>query len=165
MTMATPAAPVRPIPEGYHTVTPCLSVRGAAEAIEFYARAFGAVELFRMAAPDGETVWHAEIQIGDSKIMLGDELPEMSENRAPTTLGAATGALHLYVEDTDAAFARAIAAGATVSMPPSDMFWGDRYAKVIDPFGHVWGLATHQEDVSEEEMARRVQAAGGEASS
>lgn len=155
---ATVARSARPIPEGYHSVTPSLVVRGAADAIEFYKRAFGARELGRMAAPDGQVIWHAEIQIGDSRLMLSDEFPEMGDCRAPTSLGGTSTSLHIYVEDADAAFQRAVDAGATVSMPLEDAFWGDRYGTVTDPFGHQWGIATHQEDVSEEEMRRRAQA-------
>lgn len=159
MTDAIAAKPeVRPIPEGYHSITPALIVNDAAAAIDFYARAFGAQELYRMSSPDGRCVWHAELQIGDSRFMLGDDFPEMADARAPKNIGATTASLHLYVEDADALFQRAIDAGATPTMPMSDMFWGDRYGKVMDPFGHIWGFATHIEDVSEEEMARRSQA-------
>ncbi len=149
--------PVQPIPEGYHTVTPFLSVEDASEAIEFYTRAFGAQELGRMASPDGKVIWHAELQIGDSRLMLNDEFPEMG-SRAPQSLGGTAGSLHLYVEDADAVFQRALEAGATVSMPISDAFWGDRYGRVIDPFGQPWGIATHREDVSEAEMRQRAEA-------
>jgi PhnB protein len=145
------------IPRGYHTVTPHLTVRGAADAIAFYARAFGARERGRMPWPDGKTIMHAELQIGDSIVFLADEFPDMG-CRAPQTLGAATGALHLYVRNVDQAFERAVAAGAQVRMPVTDMFWGDRYAKVADPFGHEWGLATHKEDLSAREIGRRAAA-------
>ncbi len=145
------------IPRGYHTVTPHLTVRGAADAIEFYRRAFGARERGRMPLPDGKTIMHAELQIGDSIVFLADEFPDMG-CRAPQTLGGATGTLHLYVRDVDRAFRRAVAAGAEVRMPVTDMFWGDRYAKVADPFGHEWGLATHKEDLSAREIARRAEA-------
>ena len=145
------------IPRGYHTVTPHLTVRGAADAIEFYRRAFGARERGRMPLPDGKTIMHAELQIGDSIVFLADEFPDMG-CRAPETLGGATGTLHLYVRDVDRAFQRAVAAGAEVRMPVADMFWGDRYAKVADPFGHEWGLATHKEDLSASEIARRAEA-------
>ena len=150
---------VKPIPEGYHTLTPYLIVRGGPRAIDFYRRAFGAVELMRMPAPDGERLMHAEIRIGDSNVMLSDEFPEMGGGRSPTSLGGAGASLFLYVEDVDAAFARAVAAGAKVQMPVQDMFWGDRYGRLEDPFGHVWSLATHKEDLTREEIARR--AAGG----
>ena len=149
---------VRPIPEGYHSVTPGLTVKNAAEAIEFYKRAFGAVELGRMSSPDGQHVWHAEIKIGDSRVMLGDEFPDMGDCRAPSSIGGTSVSLHIYVEDADAAFQRALDAGATVSMPLMDAFWGDRYGKLVDPFGHSWGIATHQEEVSDEEMKRRAAA-------
>jgi PhnB protein len=142
-----------PIPAGYHTVTPHLVLRRAADAIEFYKKAFGARELVRMPAPDG-TVAHAEIRIGDSRIMLGDEMPERGATAPETVGGTATG-LFLYVKNVDKAFAQAVAAGATADMPPTDMFWGDRYGKLTDPFGHKWALATHIEDVSPREMARR----------
>ena len=159
MTQATSAARnVQPIPEGYHSLTPALIVHNAAAAIEFYKRAFGAQELARMPAPDGPHIWHAELQIGDSRLMLGDEFPEMGECRAPTSLGGTATSLHLYVEDADAVFQRAVEAGATVSMPLTDTFWGDRYGKVTDPFGHQWGIAMRQEEVSDEEMQRRAEA-------
>jgi uncharacterized glyoxalase superfamily protein PhnB len=145
-----------PIPHGFHSVTPSLTVNNAAEAIEFYKRAFGAQELYRMAAPDGSGIWHAELKIGDSHVMLNDEFPNMGTSRAPKSLGATTVNLHLYVEDADAVFQRAVEAGATVSMPLMDAFWGDRYGTVTDPYGHSWGIATHIEDVSEEEMMRRA---------
>ena len=152
------AQSVRPIPEGYHSVTPALIVDNAAEAIEFYKRAFGAQELGRMPAPDGQRIWHAELQIGDSRLMLSDEFPDMSESRAPKSLGGTASSLHIYVEDADAVFQRAVDAGGTVLMPLGDVFWGDRYGMLSDPFGHHWGIATHREDVSDEEMHRRAQA-------
>jgi uncharacterized glyoxalase superfamily protein PhnB len=136
------ATQVKAIPDGYHTVTPYLAIRGAAEAIEFYQRAFGATETCRMPGPDGRLM-HAEIRIGDSNVMLGDECPEMGA-LSPLSRGGATGGLCLYVPDVDASFGRAVGAGATVKMPPMDMFWGDRYCKVVDPFGHEWSLATHK---------------------
>jgi uncharacterized glyoxalase superfamily protein PhnB len=137
-------------------VTPHIIVRGAAEAIEFYKRAFGAWERERMPMPDGGGIMHAELQIGDSIVFLADEFRDMGP-RAPQTLGGATGSLHLYVRDVDRAFRRAVDAGATVRMPVADMFWGDRYGKVVDPFGHEWGLATHRVDLSAREIARRAQ--------
>lgn len=145
------------IPEGYHTITPHLTVRGADRAIEFYKRAFGAQELSRMPGPDGKGVIHAEIKIGDSIVFLNDELPDMG-SRSPQSLGGIASMLHLYVEDVDAAFKLAVEAGAQVRMPVADMFWGDRYAKVIDPFGHEWGLGTHKEDLTPEEIEKRAQA-------
>jgi uncharacterized glyoxalase superfamily protein PhnB len=148
---------VASIPRGYHTVTPHLTVRGAAEAIDFYTRAFGALERGRMPGPNGKAIMHAELQIGNSIVFLADEFPDMG-CRAPQTLGGATGTLHLYVRDVDRAFQQAVAAGAEVRMPVTDMFWGDRYAKVADPFGHEWGLATHKEDLSAREIGRRAEA-------
>jgi PhnB protein len=149
-------AAVKPIPDGYHTVTPALAVRGAAEALGFYTRAFGAEEMFRMPGPDG-SVAHAEIRIGDSPIMLGEECPERGAS-APPTIGGSAVSLHLYVKDVDAAFARATGAGCKVEMPPTNMFWGDRYCKLVDPYGHKWSLGTHVEDVSPGEMQRRMAA-------
>jgi uncharacterized glyoxalase superfamily protein PhnB len=150
-------ARVTAIPRGYHTVTPHLTVRGAADAIDFYKRAFGARERGRMPGPDGKVIMHAELQIGNSIVFLADEFPDMG-CRAPQTLGGTTGTLHIYVRDVDRAYQRAVAAGAEVRMPPADMFWGDRYAKVADPFGHEWGLATHKENLSAREIGRRAQA-------
>lgn len=144
---------VSPIPQGYHTVTPYLVCNGAAKAIEFYKKAFGAKELFRMPAPDGR-VAHAEIRIGDSPVMLGDEYPEMGAV-SPSTLKGSPVNIFLYVPNVDKSFAQATGAGATVQMPPTDMFWGDRYCKLSDPFGHNWSMATHIEDVSPKEMERR----------
>jgi uncharacterized glyoxalase superfamily protein PhnB len=155
---AAAAGSVRPIPEGYHTLTPSLTVHNASEAIEFYKRAFGAQELARAPAPDGRRIWHAELKIGDSRLMLNDEFPEMGGGRGPRSLGGTPTSLHLYVEDADAVFKRAVEAGAKVSMPLMDAFWGDRYGKVTDPFGHEWGIATHKEDVSEKEQRRRAEA-------
>lgn len=144
----------KPIPDGYHTVTPALTVKNGAEAIEFYKRALGARELMRIPGPDGTHLMHAEIEVGDSRIMLADESPEMG-CRAPATVGSVTSSLYVYVEDVDKAFRRAVEAGARPLMPPADMFWGDRFGQVEDPSGHRWGLATHKEDPSPEEMARR----------
>jgi len=141
------------IPHGFHTVTPSLTVRDAAAAIEFYKKALGAEELMRMPMPNGK-IGHAEIKVGDSIIFLNDEFPEMG-NKSPQTLGGNSGALYLYVQDVDKAFKRAVDAGATSKMPVSDMFWGDRYGQVVDPFGQVWGLSTHVEDVEPEEIERR----------
>jgi PhnB protein len=148
--------PVAAIPKGFHSVTPHLTVRGAADAIEFYKRAFRARERGRMPGPDGKAIMHAELQIGDSIVFLADEFPDMG-CRAPQTLGGTTGTLHIYVEDVDKAFQRAVAAGGEVRMPVTDMFWGDRYAKLADPFGHEWGLATHKENLSAREIGRRAQ--------
>jgi PhnB protein len=140
------------IPEGYRSVTPYLVIKGAAEAIEWYKRALGAEEVVRMAMPDGQ-VMHAEIKIGDSFIMLGEECGEM--NKSPKSLGGTPVGIHLYVQDCDRAFQQAVAAGAESRMAPEDMFWGDRFGKIADPFGHEWSIATHKEDVAPEEMERR----------
>src|SRR5262245_55961292 len=150
-----PKKTVAPIPSGYHSLTPYLVCRGASDAIAFYVKAFGAREKLRFPGPDGKLM-HAEIRIGDSVLMLGDEMPQMGATAPPTIGGTATG-LFLYVKDVDQAFARAVAAGATAELAPKDMFWGDRYAKLADPFGHKWSLATHIEDMSPKEMARRGQ--------
>jgi PhnB protein len=143
----------KPNPEGFHSVTPYLTVNDAARAIDFYKRAFGATERNRMDGPGGKVV-HAEIKIGDSIVMLADEMMA-GGSRSPQSLGGTTSGLFIYVEDVDSAFNRAAAAGAKVDMPVADMFWGDRYGKMTDPFGHSWSLATHIEDVAPEEMARR----------
>jgi PhnB protein len=148
---------VAPIPPGYHTVTPYIVCRGAARAIEFYKKAFGAKERLRMDAPNG-AIAHAELQIGDSVLMLGDEQPQMGAT-APETVGGTASGLFIYHKDVDKAFAQAIAAGAKSEMEPVDMFWGDRYCKLQDPFGHKWSIATHIEDLSPKEMARRGQEA------
>jgi PhnB protein len=143
----------KPIPEGYRTLTPYLAVDDATKAIEFYERAFGAKERSRMPGPDG-TIAHAEILIGDSVVMLSDPFPQSSV-KPPTQVGGTTAGLFMYVEDVDAAYRRAIDAGATETMPPEDMFWGDRFGTVTDPFGHSWQIATHVEDLTPEEMAER----------
>jgi PhnB protein len=148
---------VKPIPQGYHTVTPYLAVQGAAEAIAFYQRAFGAKEIVRMDGPAGK-IAHAEIKIGDSMVMLGDEMPS-GGCRSPQSLGGSTVNIFLYVEDVDSVFNQAVSAGGKVEMPVTDMFWGDRFGKLTDPFGHSWSLATHKEDVAPEEMGKRAQAA------
>lgn len=145
---------VSPIPAGYHTATPYLIVKRAAEALDFYQRAFGAQELFRMAGPDGR-IGHAEIKIGDSPIMLADEHPEMG-CLGPESLGGTTVSLVLYVEDVDALFRQAIAAGAQELRPLANQFYGARSGTLSDPFGHKWTLSTHIEDVSSEEMSRRM---------
>ncbi|HYR77711.1 MAG TPA: VOC family protein [Pyrinomonadaceae bacterium] len=153
----------KPIPEGYHSVTPYLIIKGATEAIDFYKKAFGATELFRMPAPEGK-IGHAEIKIGDSPIMLADEFPEMGY-KSPQTLGGSPVSLMIYVADVDTVFKQAIAAGGKEQRPVKDQFYGDRSGTLEDPFGHVWHVATHKEDVSPEEMERRMKthtaAAGG----
>jgi uncharacterized glyoxalase superfamily protein PhnB len=141
----------KPVPEGFHTVTPHLVVRGAAEALAFYRKAFGAIETFRLGGEDGGSVMHAEMRIGSSIVFLTDEHPEMG-SQSPQALGGTPVTLHLFVEDVDAAFKRAIDAGAKSVMEPADMFWGDRYGRVMDPYGHSWSLATHLHEVSYEEM-------------
>jgi PhnB protein len=155
---AKPAAKpkgVRPVPAGYHTVTPYLTVNDGARALEFYARAFGAREVERMPGPGGKLM-HAELRIGDSVVMLSDEFPGMSTCKAPTTLGGTTGSIFLYVPDVDPAFRRAVEAGCKVLMPLTNMFWGDRFGKLEDPFGNQWTMATHVEDVAHDEMKRRA---------
>jgi PhnB protein len=148
------AASVKPIPEGYHSVTPYLIVSDGAGAIEFYKKAFGASELMRMPAPGGR-VGHAELKIGDSRIMLADEFPDMGA-RSPKAFGGSPVSLHLYVADVDAVAKRALAAGATELRPVKDQFYGDRLGSVTDPFGHVWHISTHKEDLSPEELKRRA---------
>ena len=147
---------VQPIPPGYHSVTPYLVVNNAARAIEFYHRAFGAKEIMRMDGPPGK-IGHAELRIGDSVVMLADEMPQ-APTRAPQSLGSTTGGLFIYVNDVDTAYQKAVSAGAKAGMPPADMFWGDRYGQLTDPFGHSWSLATHKEDVAPAEMKKRMQA-------
>ena len=153
---------VKPIPEGYHSVTPYLIINGAADAIEFYKKAFGATELFRFPAPDGK-IGHAEIKIGDSPIMLADEFAEMGY-KGPQALGGSPVSLMIYLEDVDAVFNRAVEAGASVKEAVQDKFYGDRTGTLTDPFGHVWHVATHKEDVSMEEMEQRAKAASAKAS-
>ena len=144
--------PVKPIPDGYHSLTPFLAVRDAARAIEFYKRAFGAVEHGVMKGPDGK-VMHAELKIGDSMIMLSDEFPEYG-SLSPQSIGGSPIGLHIYLDGVDAAFDRAVKAGAQVEMPVMDQFWGDRYGKLKDPFGHKWSIGTHIKDLSMDEMKR-----------
>jgi PhnB protein len=153
----TPKKKVKFIPAGYHSVTPYLSCRDAARAIEFYKKAFGAAEVMRMPGPDGK-LGHAEIRIGDSRVMLSDEYPEM-QFFGPQTRGGTTVHIHLYVKDVDAMVERAVAAGAKLVRPVKDQFYGDRTGSIEDPFGHVWHLATHQEDLSVAELRRRAEAA------
>ena len=145
---------VKPIPDGYHSVTPYLSIQGAAEAIEFYQRAFNATECFRLTAPSG-TIGHAEIRIGDAVIMLADPC-ETGAFRSPQSLGGSSVGLHVYVEDVDTLFDQAVNAGAKVVTPVQDQFYGDRTGTLEDPFGHVWFLATHKEDLAPEEINRRA---------
>jgi PhnB protein len=147
---------VRPTPKGYHAVTPYLSVKGAASAIAFYKKAFGAKEIMRMPGPGG-TIGHAEIQIGDSRIMLADEYPEINF-RSPQAFGGTPVAISLYVQDVDRVVKKAIAGGAKVLRPVTDQFYGDRSGSLEDPFGHVWHVATHKEDIPMKELKKRAAA-------
>lgn len=147
---------VKPIPDGYHTATPYLIVKGAAQAIDYYKKAFGATELFRMADPSSGKVGHAEIKIGDSIIMLSDEHPEMGY-KGPQSFGGTPVSIMLYVEDVDTVFNQAVAAGAKVQRPIEDKFYGDRSGSLDDPFGHCWHISTHKEDVPPEEMKKRAE--------
>ena len=149
---------VKAIPDGYYSLTPYLVIKGAAEAIEFYKKAFGATEILRMPGPGGR-IMHAEVKIGNSILMLSDENPERGFF-SPSTTGKATSSMMLYTDDVDATFKRAVGAGAKGDQQPTDMFWGDRMGNLTDPFGHKWAIATHKEDVSPAEMEKRMQAQG-----
>ncbi|HYY28464.1 MAG TPA: VOC family protein [Chthoniobacterales bacterium] len=149
---------VNPVPDGFHTVTPHLVVKGASQAIEFYKKAFGAEEVMRMPGPDGKSIMHAEIKIGDSVVFLRDEFPEAACGDSEGT-GRSRVSIHLYVTDVDATFKVALEAGATEQMPVADMFWGDRFGSLADPFGHEWSVATRKEDLTAEEMRKRSQQA------
>ncbi len=149
---------VNAIPEGYYSLTPYLVIKGAADAIEFYKKAFGAVETLRMPGPGGR-IMHAEVTIGNSTLMLSDENPERGY-LSPTTRGGHTSSVMFYTDDVDTVFKQAVAAGAKADMPPVDMFWGDRMGNITDPFGHSWAIATHKEDVSPAEMEKRMAAQG-----
>ena len=148
---------IKPIPEGYHTLSPYLAVDNAAEAIDWYKRAFGAQETVRMLGPDGK-IGHAELKIGDSHLMLSDPFPQAS-TKPPKELGGTSTSIFIYVEDVDATFKQAVDAGANVTMPLDNMFWGDRFGSVTDPYGHSWSMATHVEDVPPKEMEERGRAA------
>jgi PhnB protein len=148
--------PVKAIPDGYYSLTPYLVCRGAAKAIEFYARAFGAQETVRMPGPGG-SIMHAEVKIGNSMLMLSDENTERGQ-LSPESIGGSACTIMFYADDVDEVFKRAVAAGAKGEMPPADMFWGDRMANIVDPFGHRWAIATHKEDVSAAEMEKRMAA-------
>lgn len=154
--MTTSAQPdaARPVPSGMHTITPHLVCEGAAAAMAYYQQAFNAVETWRLPGPDGK-IMHASMRIGDSTIMLVDDFPEHG-SMGPKALKGSPVTLHLYVADVDAAYAQAIAAGGEARMPPQDMFWGDRYGMLVDPFGHYWAIATHQRDLSTEEIMRAM---------
>jgi PhnB protein len=147
--------PVQPVPEGYHTLTPYLAVDDATAAIDFYQRAFGAKERSRMATPDGK-IGHAELEIGDSVVMLADPFPQFIA-KPPKELGGTSVGVFVYVDNVDELVQQAVDAGATLTMAPEDQFWGDRFGSVTDPFGHSWQIATHVEDVSPEEMAKRAE--------
>ena len=149
--------PVKPIPDGYHTLTPFMTVRDAARAIEFYKEAFGAKERGVMKGPDGK-VMHAELMIGDSILMMSDEFPEFG-SLSPQAIGGSPLGLHIYVDNVDAAFDRAVIAGAQVEMPVMDQFWGDRYGRLKDPFGHKWSIATHTKDMSMDEVKDNMEEA------
>ena len=146
----------KPVPDGFHAVTPYLTVKDAAKAIDFYKRAFGAQERFRMPTPDGK-IGHSELQIRDSIVMLADEFPDCAGSQSPDTLGGSPVGFALYVDNVDQAFKRAVDAGATVKDAVEDKFWGDRSGSVIDPFGHKWMLLTHVEDVAPDEMKNRME--------
>ena len=146
----------KPIPDGYHTITPHLVVSDAAGAIDFYKKALGAQEIDRFMSPDGKAVMHAEMKIGNSALMLGNEFPPHC--LSPKTRGGTSVSLYLYLENADAAFDRAVKAGCTVKMPMTDQFWGDRYGQVEDPFGHQWSLATHKQDLTKEQIAANAKA-------
>jgi uncharacterized glyoxalase superfamily protein PhnB len=147
---------VKAVPDGYHTLTPYLVCKSADDAIAFYVKAFGATETVRMPGPGGR-IMHAELRIGSSMLMLSDENPERGA-LSPQTIGGTPVSIFIYTEDVDALFARAVAAGATPVAPPADMFWGDRFAQLTDSFGHSWAMATHKEDVTPEEMQKRMAA-------
>jgi PhnB protein len=147
---------VKSIPDGFHTVTPSLVVKNAAAAIDFYKKALGAEERMRMASPDGK-IMHAELKIGDSIIFLSDEFPQ-GMGSSPQSLGGFSSSLNIYLDDVDTAFQRAIDAGGKSVMPVADQFWGDRYGAFTDPFGHQWGIATHTEDLSQQETEERGRA-------
>ncbi|MBK8267655.1 MAG: VOC family protein [Planctomycetes bacterium] len=149
---------VKAIPDGYHSVTPHLVVKDGRAALEFYKKAFGAEEIMVIPGPDGNSLMHGEVKIGDSMVMLAGEWPGAA-TQSPATLNGTTTAIMIYTQNTDALFDRAVKAGATAVMPPMDMFWGDRYSQVKDPFGHVWSIGTHIEDVAPEECAKRMKAA------
>jgi PhnB protein len=147
------AGKANPIPEGFHSVTPHLIVRDAAKAIEWYGKAFGAKERFRMPGPDGRTIMHAEIQIGNSIVMMGEENPSMGCS-SPKALNGSPVTMMIYTTNCDQTFQQAVSAGATANMPPMDMFWGDRYGRLTDPFGHQWAIATHQKDLTPQEIEK-----------
>ncbi len=148
---------IKPIPDGYHSITPTLTIRDTSSAIEFYKKAFGATEVSRFLGPDGKTIIHAEIKIGDSFVMLGEENPQMGM-LSPKSTGSISSGIFLYVDDVDAVFNKAVSAGAKAKMPVTDMFWGDRFASVEDPYGHAWAIATHKKDMTHEEIKKAGEA-------
>ena len=150
---------VKAVPDGYHSITPYLVCKGAAKAIEFYSKAFGAKEFVRMPGPEGR-IMHAEIKLGDSIVMLADENPERGAVAPPAGTLARSASLMFYTDDVDATFKRALDLGAASIQTPTDMFWGDRMGNLMDPFGHQWAIATHKEDVTPDEMQKRMQAIG-----
>ena len=156
--------PVKPIPAGFHSIVPHLTVKGASQAIDFYKKAFAAEEMVRLPGPDGKSLMHASIKIGDSVLFLVDEAPERG-CLGPQDRGGSPVTIHLYVEDVDAVFDRAVSAGAQVSMPLTDAFWGARYGRLIDPFGHSWSLATQKEYLTPKEISKRAEAAFGDCAS
>ena len=147
------SATVKAIPEGHHTITPYLVVRNGTQAIEFYKKAFGAEERFCMNTPDGKSIGHAELKIGDSLFMLADEFPQMN-SLSPESIGGSPISMYVYVEDVDAVFNQAVSAGATVLNPVMDMFYGDRWGYIKDPFGHLWSIATHKKDLTPDELKK-----------
>jgi uncharacterized glyoxalase superfamily protein PhnB len=153
------AKSAKPVPEGFHTITPHLVVKGAREALQFYAKAFGAKEVMVMPGPGGG-VMHAEMKLGDSHFFINDEFPQMGA-KGPHSIGGSPVTIHLYVPDVDKLFNQAVAAGSTPLMPVTDMFWGDRYGMLMDPYGHKWSIATHKEDLTPEECAKRAAGAMG----
>lgn len=144
---------VRAVPEGFHSITPYLTVNNAAAAIDFYKRAFEARETSRLYGPDKKNIINAELKIGDSKVLLSDEFPHEG-SRSPSSIGGTAVTLHIYTEDVERVFNQAVSAGATVVMPLMDAFWGDRYGQLKDPFGHIWSIATHQQDLSQQEIQK-----------
>lgn len=144
---------VKPIPDGYHSVTPTLTIKGASDAIEFYKKAFGAKELYRYLGPDCKSIMHAEIKIGDSIIMINDENPQMG-CLSPQSVGGAGSGIFLYVQNADDVWNKAISAGAKPQVPMMDAFWGDRFGSIIDPFGHVWSISTHKKDLTPDELKK-----------
>jgi uncharacterized glyoxalase superfamily protein PhnB len=152
---------VKPIPDGYHSITPYLVVNKGVEAIEFYKRAFGAIEEYRHISPDGKAIVNAELRIGDSPILLSDEFSHdggTEKSRSPKSIGGTAVIIHIYTEDVDKIFNQAISAGAKEVMPVTDMFWGDRYGQIVDPYGHIWSIATHKRDPSKEEIQNAAEA-------